>query len=150
MVYCIEVSINTGSATTFIPTFDLTGLCFHLGTVLFTAYFPFKARNLEKKGGYKYLHLIAVLCAVGLSGFLVGVQFGVGGYSRMVVPIFCLAASESAFVFGVIPACLISAIFLTFVMVLLFKIVDIEGWKHEVCTYIMTSHTYAVAFMSSC
>ncbi|CAI8040984.1 hypothetical protein GBAR_LOCUS22774 [Geodia barretti] len=118
-----------GSATTFIPIFDLTGLCFHLGTVLFTAYFPFRARKLETKGGYKYLHVFAVICGVGFSIFLVGLQFAVGGFSRTVVPIFCLAASESAFVFGVIPGCFISAIFLTFVMVLLFKIINIQGWK---------------------
>ena len=122
---------NIGSATTFIPTFDLTGLCFHLGTVLFTAYFPFRARKLETRGGYKYLHLVAIVCAVGFSVFLVGLQFAVGGYSRTVVPIFCLAASESAFVFGVIPACLISAIFLTFVMALFFKIIDMQGWKSK-------------------
>jgi hypothetical protein len=121
--------VNAGSATTFIPTFDLTGLCFHLGTVLFTAYFPFRARKLETKGGYKYLHVVAVICGVGFSIFLVGLQFAVGGYSRTVVPIFCLAASESAFVFGVIPACFISAIFLTFVMALFFKIINIQGWK---------------------
>ena len=121
--------LSTGSATTFLPTFNLTGLCFHLGTVLFTAYFPFQARRLEKKGGYKYLHLIAVLCAIGFAAFLVGVQFGLGGFSRTVVPIFCVAAPESAFVLGIIPICVISAIFLTFVMVLLFKIFNIAGWK---------------------
>ena len=68
---------------------------------------------------------------VGFSIFLVGLQFALGGFSRTVVPIFCLAASESAFVFGVIPACFISAIFLTFMMALFFKIITIQGWKHK-------------------
>ena len=125
---CIYI-IFAGSAITFIPTFDLVGLCLHLGTVLFTAYFPFRARTLETKGHYKYLHIVAVVCAFMVATFFVGVQFGIGGYSRTMVPIFCLASSESSFVFGIVPGCIISAIFLTFVMILLFKIVDIEGRK---------------------
>ena len=125
---CIYI-ISAGSAITFIPTFDLVGLCFHLGTVLFTAYFPFRARTLETKGHYKYLHIVAVVCAFTLAMLLVGIQFGAGGYSRMMAPIFCLASSESSFVLAIIPGCFISAIFLTFVMILLFKIVDIEGRK---------------------
>ena len=120
---------SAGSATTFVPTFELTGLCFHLGTVLFTAYFPFRARRFEKKGSYKYLHLVAVLCGFGFSGFLVGIQFAVGGYNRNIVPIFCVAAPESAFFFGIIPVCIISALFLTVVMILLCKIVNIDGWR---------------------
>jgi hypothetical protein len=120
---------SAGSATTFVPTFELTGLCFHLGTVLFTAYFPFRARRFEKKGSYKYLHLVAVLCGFGFSGFLVGIQFAVGGYNRNIVPIFCVAAPESAFFFGIIPVCIISATFLTVVMILLCKIVNIDGWR---------------------
>ena len=58
-----------------------------------------------------------------------GIQFGVGGYSRTMVPIFCLAGSSSAFVIAVIPSCVITAIFLTFVMMLLFKVFDIGKWK---------------------
>ena len=129
--YIFCVSINAGSATTFVPTFELIGLCFHLGTVLFTAYFPFRARKLETKGGYKYLHIVTLICTIGGSGFFVGLQFAAGGYSRTVVPIYCFAAPESAFVFAVVPVCVTSAIFLTFVMVLLFKIIDIERWKNK-------------------
>ena len=119
---------NAGAATTFISSFDLTGLCFHLGTVLFTAYFPFRARQLQKNGGYKYLHLVAVISIIGISGFLVGFQFALGGYSRTAAPIFCLGSPESAFLFGVVPACVTSALFLTFVIILLFKIVALQGW----------------------
>ena len=130
-VCCImfRVSLNAGSATTFVPTFELVGLCFHLGTVLFTAYFPFRARKLQTKGGYRRLHIVTIITTIGVSGIFVGLQFAAGGYSRTVVPIYCFAAPESAFVFAVIPVCITSAIFLTFVMVLLFKIIDIEGWK---------------------
>ena len=124
----IAYIISAGSATTFIPTFDLVGLCFHLGTVLFTAYFPFRARTLETKGHYKYLHIVAVVCAVGSSGFLTGIQFGIGGYSRTIVPVFCLASPEGAFGFSIVPVCITCATFLTFVVVLLFKILDLEGW----------------------
>ena len=123
--------ISAGSAITFIPTFDRVGLCFHLGTVLFTAYFPFRARTLENKGPYKYLHILAVVCAFMVATFFVGVQFGSGGYSRTMAPIFCLASSDGSFVFGIVPGCFISAIFLTFVMIILFKIVDIEGKKRK-------------------
>ena len=104
-------------------------LCFHLGTVLFAAYFPFRAREFESKGRYKYIHIAAVASALLFSAFLVGVQFALGGYSRTVVLIFCLSDTSSAFVFGVIPGCVITAIFLTLVILLLFKIVDIGGWK---------------------
>ena len=114
---------------TFIPTFDLIALCFQLGTVLFTAYFPFRAREFESKGRYKYIHLAAVISAVFFPSILVAIQFGLGGYSRTVVPIFCLADIGSSFVFAIIPACLTSATFLTLVMLLLFKIFDIAGWK---------------------
>ena len=97
--------------------------------MLFTAYFPFRARKLETKGHYKYLHIIAIGCAFGVSILLVGIQFGAGGYSRTMVPIFCVASSASAFALAIVPACILSAVFLTFVMILLFKIVDIEGQK---------------------
>ena len=70
---------------------------------------------------------MAVSCAICFSGFFVGVQFAVGGYSRTVVPIYCLASPEGAFVFAVVPVCISSATFLTFVMILLFKIIDIDG-----------------------
>ena len=102
------------------------------------AFFPFKARELETNGGYKYLHVAAVVCAIGVAVFLVGLQFKGGGYSRTVVPVLCLSTPDSALVFGIAPVCVMSAIFLTFVMVLLFKIIDIEGWKlkrSEVCTF---------------
>ena len=142
--------ISAGSAIIFIPTFDLVGLCFHLGTVLFTAYFPFRARTMETKGHYKYLHIVAVVCAFTLATLLVGIQFGAGGYSRMMTPIFCLASSESSFALAIIPGCFISAIFLTFVMILLFKIVDIEGRKlkrsevnnHTNIVFCYQKHTY--------
>ena len=114
---------------TFIPTFDLIALCFQLGTVLFAAYFPFRAREFESKGRYKYIHLAAVINSVFFSAVLVAIQFGLGGYSRTVVPIFCLAEIGSSFVFAIIPACVTSATFLTLVMLLLFKIFDIAGWK---------------------
>ena len=80
---------------------------------------------------------MAVICAVGVSGVLVGLQFAVGGYRRTVVPVLCIAAPESSFVFGIVPVCLISAIFLTFVMILLFKIIKSKKWRlrrSEVCT----------------
>ena len=97
--------------------------------MLFSAYFPFRAREFESKGRYKYVHIAAVASALLFSAFLVGVQFALGGYSRTMVPIFCLSDVSSAFVFGVIPLCIITATFLTLVMLLLFKIVDIGGWK---------------------
>jgi hypothetical protein len=78
------------------------------------------------KGRYKYLHFVAVVSIVGVSGLLVGFQFALGGYSRTAVPIFCLGSPGSAFLFGVVPACLTSAIFLTFV---LFKIIELKGWR---------------------
>ena len=81
------------------------------------------------KGRYKYLHFVAVVSIVGVSGLLVGFQFALGGYSRTVAPIFCLGSPGSAFLFGVVPACLTSAIFLTFVMILLFKIIELKGWR---------------------
>jgi hypothetical protein len=130
-----------GSATTFVPTFELTGLCFHLGTVLFTAYFPFRARELVTKGRYKYLHFVAVVSIVGVSGLLVGFQFALGGYSRTVAPIFCLGSPGSAFLFGVVPACLTSAIFLTFVMILLFKIIELKGWRLKSTGENVAEHT---------
>ena len=136
MVCSIHWYNFSGSAITFILSFDFFGLCFHMGTVLFTVYFPFRARGLETRGGYKYFHLVAVICAIGFSGVLVGLQFAVGGYSRTVIPVLCIAAPESSFVFGIVPVCLISAIFLTFVMILLFKIISIQGWRlnrSEVC-----------------
>jgi hypothetical protein len=119
----------TGAAVTFIPTFDLIVLCFQLGTVLFTAYFPFRAREFESKGRYKYIHLTAIITAVTFPTLLVAVQFGLGGYSRTVVPIFCLADIGSSFVFAIIPSFLTSATFLSLVMLLLIKILDIAGWK---------------------
>ena len=118
-----------GAATTFIPSFDFTVLCFQLGTVLFGVYFPFRAREFESKGHCKWIHLVSVINAVSLSALLVGVQFGLGGYSRTMVPVFCLADMGSALVVSVIPTCVILAIFLTLVMLLLFKIFDIAGWK---------------------
>ena len=121
---------SAGSATTFIATFGyIIGLCFHLGTVLFTVYFPFRARTLETKGHYKYLHIVAVVFPLTLATLFLGIQYGIGGYSRTMVPIFCLPSSEGSFALAIVPGCFISAIFLTFVMVLLFKIVDIEGIK---------------------
>ena len=109
--------------------------------MLFTAYFPFRARKLETKGRYKYLHLIAIGCAVGVSILLVGIQFGAGGYSRTVVPIFCLTFSASAFALGIVPGCILLAVFLTFVMILLFKIVDIEGQKIKRSEVYLANHS---------
>ena len=97
--------------------------------MLFTAYFPFRARTLETKGHYKYLHIVAVVFPLTLATLFLGIQYGAGGYSRTMVPIFCLPSSEGSFALAIVPGCFISAIFLTFVMVLLFKIVDIEGIK---------------------
>ena len=125
-----QVSLCTlGSATTFVPGFNLIALCYQLGTVLFGAYFPFRAREFKTKHRFKYVHLVAVVSAIVFPGVLVGVQYGLGGYSRTVVPIFCLADASSAFLFAIIPTSLINAIFLTFVMMLLFKVLDISGWK---------------------
>ena len=121
---------------TFIPSFDLIALCFHLGTVLFAAYFPFRAREFESKGRYKYIHLTALISAVLFSAVFVGFQFGLGGYRQSMVPIFCLAEAGSAFVFAILPTCVISAIFLTLVMLLLFKIFDIGSWNFKTKVYI--------------
>ena len=126
---CKKIHSFVGAATTFVPTHDVTALCFQLGTVLFAAYFPFRARMFESKGWYKYIHIAAVANAVIFPATLVGIQYGLGGYSRTSVPIFCLADPSSAFVFAVIPACLTNATFLTLVVLLLFKIFDIGGWK---------------------
>ena len=113
-----QVSLCTlGSAATFVPGFDLTALCYQLGTVLFTVYFPFRAREFKTKHRLKYIHLVAIVNAIVFPGVLVGVQYGLGGYSRTVVPIFCLADASSAFLFAIIPTSLINAIFLTFVMI---------------------------------
>ena len=73
------------------------------------------------------------------SAVFVGFQFGLGGYRQSMVPIFCLAEVGSAFVFAILPTCVISAIFLTLVMLLLFKIFDIASWnfKPKVYIYIM-------------
>ena len=97
--------------------------------VLFTVYFPIRAREFESKGYNKYIHLITVVCAVIFPAFLVGIQYGMGGYTRTVVPIFCISDTSSAFVFAVIPISIISAILVTLVMILLFKIFNIGGWK---------------------
>lgn len=83
----------------------------------------------ESKGWYKYIHIAAVANATIISASLVGIQYGLGGYSRTSAPIFCLADPSTAFVFAVVPACLINAAFLTLVVLLLFKIFDIGGWK---------------------
>ena len=133
---------SVGAITTFVPSSDLTVLCFNLGTVLFAAYFPFRAREFESKGRYNYTHIAAVASAVIFSGMLVSIQFALGGYSRTVVPIFCLADPSNAFVFAVIPACVISAIFLTIVMLLLFKIFDIGQWKFKTRVRILSLHVH--------
>lgn len=86
---------------------------------------------MDKSGGYKYVHVTAVVCALAVASLLVGFQYVVGGYSRLIVPIFCIADPESAYFFGIIPICFISATFLTFVMILLFKVVDIDWLKHR-------------------
>ena len=133
--------VPLGTAATVVPAFDQTALCFQLGTLLFTAYFPFRAREFESKGRYKYLHLAAILCCILFPIFLVGIQFGLGGYSRTMVPIFCLANPGSAFVLGIIPSCVINALFLMLVMIMLFKVFDISGWKFKpkVCTIVHNS-----------
>lgn len=127
---CLFVS-TAGTSATFIPSFDQTALCFQLGTLLFSAYFPFRAREFESKGHYKYLHLVAIISCILFPIILVGIQFGLGGYSRTMVPVWCLADPGSAFVLGIIPSCVINAVFLTLVMILLFKVFDISGWRFK-------------------
>ena len=112
-----------GAATTVITTFDLIILCSQLGVTLFASCFPFRAQTFKSKGHYKHLHKITVVFGVLCGASFVGFQFALGGYSRTVVPIFCLASEGSAFVFSVIPLCVLSAIFLSIVMILLFKFV---------------------------
>ena len=112
-----------GAGTTFITTFDRIVLCFQLGVTLFASHFPFRAERFKSKGYYKHLHIVTVVCGLFSGACFVGLQFALGGYSRTVVPIFCLAGAGSAFVFSVIPLCVLSAIFLSIVMILLFKIV---------------------------
>ena len=128
---------------TIILTFDITVLCFHLGTTLFTTHFPFRAQRFKSKGYYKHLHIITVVSGVLSGASFVGIQYALGGYSRTVVPIFCLSSPGSAFVFSVIPLCVLSAIFLSIVMILLFKIVGFGklsfSSKVRVCVYIKSS-----------
>ena len=131
-----------GPTLTFIPTHDLVLLCFQLGTVIFAAYFPYRAREFESKGCYKYIHITAVVTAISFSSLMVGFTYAVSGYSRTMVPIFCLASDSSgSFAFDIIPICLVTAIFLTFVMVLLFKIIDFGGWKLKTKVRIYTHYT---------
>ena len=98
--------MHAGSATTFVPGFDLIALCYQLGTVLFTAYVPFRAREFESKGRYNYIHVVAVINSIIVAGFLVGAQLGLGGYSRTVVH--CLADASSSFAFAIVPTSPIS------------------------------------------
>ena len=67
---------------------------------------------------------MAVINSTVVSGILVGAQLGLGGYSRTVVPIFCLADASSAFAFAIVPTSAINALFLTIVMILLFKVFE--------------------------
>ena len=89
----------------------------HLGLVLFGAYFPFYAREFDAKGRTKYIHITAVASAILIPALIVEIQFAMGGYRRTMVPIFCLADTGSTFVFSIIPVCLLSAVFLTLVMI---------------------------------
>ena len=126
------ISVLLGTAVTFIPAFEQVAICFHLGSVLFTAYFPFRARAFESRGHFKYVHLVAIITSLLFPAVLVGIQYGLGGFSRTVVPIYCLADAGSALVFAIIPTCVSTSIFLNLVMILLFKIFDISGWKLKV------------------
>ena len=108
--------------------------------MLFGAYFPFYAREFDAKGRTKYIHIAAVASAIIFPALIVGIQFVIGGYRRTMVPIFCLADTGSALVFAIIPVCLLSAVFLTLVMILFFKTVRLGG-----CQYItkrVSSHTH--------
>ena len=134
--------IFVGAATTYIPVQDLIFLCFHLGLVLFGAYFPFYARKFNTRGRTKYIHITAVASAMMLPALTVGIQFAMGGYRRTMVPIFCLADTGSAFVFAIVPGCLLSAVFLTLVMILLFKIVRLGGCQGRIKK--VSSHTHVL------
>ena len=108
--------------------FDLTILSAYLGVVLLGIYFPFIARNFESRGYFKYVHIMALVIGVLLSVLCVGCHLSMGGYRIRIVPIFCVAQVDSAFWGSVVPHCVIAATFLTLVMVLLFKIVERDGW----------------------
>ena len=101
----------------------------YLGVVLFGTYFPFTAKQFKSKGYCKHVHITVVILAVLCSAALVGAQLAMGGYTRTMVPIFCLAGVDSAFWYAVVPPCFLAAVFLTLVMVLLFKIIDREQWQ---------------------
>ena len=138
----VPISLNVGAAVTFIPVQDITLLCFHLGLVLFGAYFPFYAREFDAKGRTKYIHITAVASAILIPALIVGIQFAMGGYRRTMVPIFCLADTGSTFVFSIVPVCILSAVFLTLVMLLFFKTVRLGG-----CQYItkkVSPHTHVL------
>jgi len=145
--------LNVGAAVTYIPVQDITLLCFHLGLVLFGAYFPFSAREFDAKGRTKYIHITAVASAILIPALIVGFQFAMGGYHRGMSPIFCLADSGTAFVFAIIPLSLLSAVFLMLVMILFFRTVRLGG-----CQYItkkVSPHTHVVhkimrLFVSEC
>ena len=80
MVCSIHQYNLSGSAITFILSCDFFGLCFHMGIVLFTVYFPFRARGLETRGGYKLFSSGGCHSAIGFQEFLfIGLQFAVGG-----------------------------------------------------------------------
>ena len=108
--------------------FNLTVLSAYLGVVLLGLYFPFTARNFESRGYFKYVHIMALVMGVLISVLFVGYHLSMGGYRRRILPIFCVAQVESAFWGSVLPHCVIAATFLTLVMVLLFKIVERDGW----------------------
>ena len=118
-----------GIVATYFQPVQLILASFHLGVVIFAIYFPFKYRHFEAKHRFKYIHIAAVVSAILVPAPNIGIQYALGGYSRTLVPLFCLSNRSSAFFFAVIPASLASAIFLSLVMLLFFKIVCIANWN---------------------
>ena len=120
--------LNIGAVAAFSGLLNFSLLSVYLGVVLFGTYFPFTARRLKSKGCHKYIHIIALVTILLCSMLIVGAEFINGGYHRTMVPIFCLAEPKTAFEYAVVPPCFTAAIFVTLVMVLLFKIIDREEW----------------------
>ena len=139
---CIHSTSHAGAVATYFQPVQLILASFHLGVIIFGAYFPFCARLFEAKGRYKYVHIAAVICAFLIPAPNIGIQFTLGGYSRTLVPLWCLSNRSSAFFFAVIPASLASAVFLTLVVLLFIKIIRIANWNS--CNRKPKVHNYMV------
>ena len=93
----------------------------HIVIIFWGIVFPFHAKSFERRGYFRYIHIIMVVIAITLPWASLGTFFGTGGMTIAQFPPFLCAAknSDANFYALILPECIINATGISLITIIL-------------------------------